>query len=460
MIEHIGRVNMDYMVRLANDPDWARAELAKVEAYNWEHGARFGEDPIPVSIKPNFISPRQRRIIESAVGRLHAALGKFIDLWLESDELQALWGLPAEQLEVMKIDPGYPDPIQVARFDGFMEDYRLKFLEFNCDSPGGAGYSDIIHEAFLEMYARNDDMESLYQISQRERCAQLADALLDCYAAWRAGGREDRSEAPYVVVSDWNEVDSRPDIEITVAKFRERGIDAHFADPRDLEHREDGLYHGNDRIDLVYKRVIVKELLAEPKAAPLLEAYRAGDICLVNSPRSVIVGNKKILAALRRPEVLSRLTSEERTAVREHVPWTEVLRDEKVEFKGFQVNLRDFVLDNKDKLVLKAAESYGGKDVFLGFETDAETWRALMEEHLDDNAWVVQQLVAIPKELFPRIADDEVKMELMNVNINPFAFGGRYAGSYTRISRKNVINVSAGGGIAPTITVTPPEAAP
>jgi hypothetical protein len=42
-------------------------------------------------------------------------------------------------------------------------------------------------------------------------------------------------------------------------------------------------------------------------------------------------------------------------------------------------------------------------------------------------------------------------MRLKRFNINPFALGGRYAGMITRISDQAVINVSAGGGLLPSV---------
>jgi hypothetical protein len=57
------------------------------------------------------------------------------------------------------------------------------------------------------------------------------------------------------------------------------------------------------------------------------------------------------------------------------------------------------------------------------------------------------------------VRDGEVKMDLMNVNINPLAFGGKYAGSYSRISKKNVINVSYGGGMTAAMTIEPKQGA-
>lgn len=456
MIDNIGRANMDYMVRLANDPEWTRAQLDRLVKFCAEHGAMYNGKPIPVPIKPHFISTRQRKLLEVGLSRLHSALEKFTDLWLEREDLQSAWNVSQGELDLYRVDPGYRPAIQVARFDAFLHDFDLKFLEFNCDSPGGTGYADVIHRGFLELFAQ-DSLAEKYAPSDRQRLLHLADTLLDCYQQWREAdpGRTDRPVTPFTVITDWRDVSSLPDIEITVDYLQESGFDAVFADPRDLELRGTELWFKDRRVDLIYKRVIVKELVEDPDARPLGEAYKAGTVCMVNPPRSVIVGNKKILAFLRRPEVLARMTAEERKAIMDYVPWTEVLRDDKAEFQGFWVGLKDFVIDNQDKLVLKAAQSYGGKDVFLGFETDADKWQELVDKHIEGEHWIVQQLVQIPKELFPQVEGGNVNMNLMNVNINPLAFGGKYCGSYTRISKKNVINVSIGGGMTPTMTLTP-----
>ncbi len=454
MIDHIGRVNMDYMVRLANDPQWAAKEQQAILDWNANHGATYNGQPIPCPVKPHFIAPEQRRIMQNAVAQLMSALNKFVDFWLESEELQVIWGVTPEELELYKVDPGYTGAIQVARLDGFLRDYSLKFLEFNCDSPGGTGYADVIHRGFLDMFQRND-LGGNWEISNRHRLLQLANTLSTCYEEWRLRKDPDRPTTPFVVVSDWRDVGTIPDINITIDHLRDAGLEADFADPRDFELRDDGLYLGDRRVDVLYKRVIVKELVENPDTQAVKDAYLRGQICMVNSPRSVIVGNKKIMAALHHPDARQIFTNAELHAIRDHVPWTWILREDKADFHGFRVNLRDFVIDNKDRLVLKAARSYGGKDVFLGFETSSEDWKVLCDKHIENKDWVVQQLADIPKELFPEIGEDQCTMKLLNVNINPLAFGGEYAGAYSRVSPKNVINVSYGGGLVPAMTLEP-----
>ena len=58
----------------------------------------------------------------------------------------------------------------------------------------------------------------------------------------------------------------------------------------------------------------------------------------------------------------------------------------------------------------------------------------------------------IPEEIFP-VMDPELRFEARKVNLNPYLFGGRYAGSFVRLSTNSVINVSVGGGMAPAFVV-------
>ena len=48
---------------------------------------------------------------------------------------------------------------------------------------------------------------------------------------------------------------------------------------------------------------------------------------------------------------------------------------------------------------------------------------------------------------------DTLRFEPRKVNLNPYLFGGRYAGSFVRLSKELVINVSVGGGMAPSFVL-------
>ena len=113
--------------------------------------------------------------------------------------------------------------------------------------------------------------------------------------------------------------------------------------------------------------------------------------------------------------------------------------------EGKNVKLKDFIPENKNILVLKPANMYGGKDVFIGRETDPGTWEQVMNAHILDESWIVQEYIDIPRDTYPEI-DLPFRLKDKYININPFALLGQYSGSITRVSDHPVINVSAGGG--------------
>jgi hypothetical protein len=449
-----GKTNRRFLQAVLDDPDWAGQAQDRLLEHNRENGAVYGDEPLPVTLNPVVVTPEQRERLEAGVHHLSQALDTFVDVFLSEEPLPTRWELGDEH-DLLATDPGYDHATPVTRFDGFLDGDDLAFLEFNTDSPAGPAYGDVIQEGYEAMLADRPDLAAGLQLPGERRLDALADTLLDCYHEWRIGHDGDRPTDPRIVVTDWREVDSRPDMDLTVDRLQARGHDAAFADPRDLSLDGEDLVHEGERVDLVYKRVIVDELVEEPEARALAEAYQAGTVCMVNPPRSVIAGDKRAMAALQSPEITERLTVPQRRAVDRFVPWTRVLEPGTTTLAGYTVDLRDLVIDNKDKFALKAAVSYGGKDVVLGPATDEAAWGRLVDEHIASGEWIVQRLVDVPEALFGRVDDDGPQIETLNVNVNPFVFGGRYAGCYTRVSADEVINVAAGGGLAATLTLEP-----
>jgi uncharacterized circularly permuted ATP-grasp superfamily protein len=209
---------------------------------------------------------------------------------------------------------------------------------------------------------------------------------------------------------------------------------------------------GDREVHLVYRRVITRELVSRPEeAGDFVRLVREGKVCCCNSFRSYIVGNKKVLSILIDPAHQGIFTKDEVDFIRRTVPWTKVLARARTVYRGEEVYLPSFIPENRERLVMKPANMYGGKDVYIGKETAAKTWEQVMHDHIGEEDWVVQEYVQIPEGLFPEIGTG-VELKNKYVNINPFALLGKYSGTITRVSGHPVINVSAGGGLVPTFT--------
>jgi len=198
---------------------------------------------------------------------------------------------------------------------------------------------------------------------------------------------------------------------------------------------------------LVYRRALLEDL----DQSDLVAAARDGRVCVVNPFRSRVANNKKLFALFCDPRFAHLIERDEQEVIDATIPWTRILRGGHTNYGDWRIDLLPFVADNRERLVLKPASDFGGHNVSLGMETPQEKWESIVEAHAERADFIVQEYVPVPEEMFPTIEDGHVQMRLKRFNINPFGIGGRYAGSITRISDRAVINVSAGGGLLPSV---------
>jgi len=240
---------------------------------------------------------------------------------------------------------------------------------------------------------------------------------------------------------------SVPEFRIVCAAARAAGLEALHATTEELEYDGTVLRAGGEPVHLVYRRVLIDDL----EEGDLTAAARDGSVCVVNPARARVANNKKLFALLDDPRFSHLVEPREAEVIQATIPWTRILRPGSVTYGDWVVDLLDFVSDNRPRLVLKPASEYGGQDVSLGIETEQSQWDATIERHADLGDFVVQEYVPVPEEMFPTVEDGHVQMRLKRFNINPFGIGGRYAGMLTRISDQAVVNVSAGGGLLPSV---------
>jgi hypothetical protein len=394
---------------------------------------------------PHFISPGQLRRVRHAVGVLSCVLDRFCDAYPHDAALRDELAVSPQEDSLIRIEPGYPRPMRICRLDAFLSGYELRFLEFNADSPAGTGYTDILHEGLrstIDLPRVNQEFETAYSPILPE----LLGTLLDAYAHVRAG-RPDLPERPRLVLADTAASPSVPEFRIICAAARAMGLAADHVTLEELRYDGSTLWAGGEPAHLVYRRALLEDL----EQTDLVAAARDGRVCIVNPFRARVANNKKLFALLADPRFAHLVHGDEADVIERTIPWTRILRPGRVTYGSWTIDLLSFVADNRERLVLKPASDYGGHAVALGIETPAEEWEAIIGAHAERADFIAQEYIPVPEEMFPVIEDGHVQMRLKRFNINPFGIGGRYAGSITRISDRAVVNVSAGGGLLPSV---------
>ena len=435
-------------------PGLARKFLADVRTAKLTFGKRV-HCPF---LRPYFLSPADEQRVRHVAETIAALAERVTAAALSDDSLFAQFHLRPEEERLARLPAG-PGPASTAsRLDAFLLPDSLKFTEYNGESPAGAGYSEALSDIFrklpvMEEFAKQFELHS-YPLS-----AKLLDALVTTYVQW--GGKTSR---PQMAIVDWKEVPTWSEFEILRGRFEAMGVPVILADPRDLEFDGKQLAAKGEKIDLVYRRVLINDIVARPaECEALLKAYEAGAVCVANNFRCKIPHVKAFFAVLTDAQNASLFSAAEREMIRRHVPWTRVVQDVKSDYSGKPVELLKFIRKHRKELVLKPSDEYGGMGVTLGWETDTKRWERAIEEALPGGkkagahgCWIVQERIPVSRDVFPHIgAGNKVDFRNMLVDFAPYLFRGKLAGFLTRLSATSLANVTSGGGQIPSFRVQP-----
>ncbi|MHB2016693.1 MAG: hypothetical protein ACYCW6_07070 [Candidatus Xenobia bacterium] len=412
------------------------------EAHMREGPLDYGGRPLCPYMRPHFVTARQHAFVQQQLRSILLALKRVAELAIAEPSLQDEMGLTPEERELVALPPGYDTVSAMSRLDTFLTDQGLSLVEYNAECPTGVGYNERLFAAFMRVPVMRQ-FARIHPVLATDGCEDVLQALL---RAWQAfGGRHQ----PQLAIVDWAEVVTRGEFEIFAEYFEARGYTTRIVDPRHLTFDGEALRAEDYRIDVVYRRVLTSEFLQRRSECQALEtAYRSGKTCFVNNFRTKLLHKKLVFAALRSERVLGGLPAEVREVILSSVPWTARLREGGVAVNGDVVDLLPWAVEQREKLVLKPNDDYGGHGITLGWDVDAAGWEAALRNALqDEGVWVLQQRVALWQEEFPDLSGTVAPRY---VDLDPFIFGDYCRGFLTRLSNAAISNVTAGAGQAPT----------
>ena len=411
----------------------------------------FGERLHSPFLRPFFLTDRDEARIRAASEAIAAAGERVARAALESPGLMRRLGMTDPEIRLIEIDPGYATASTASRLDAFLLPDSLHFAEYNAESPAGLGYTQRLCELFDTLPAMGRFREAHTARHYQTIDAMLA-ALLASYAEW--GGA---ANPPVVAIVDWREVPTWSEFEILADAFGAAGVPTVVADPRELTFDRGVLRAGGRQIDLVYRRVLINDIVSQSEEChALVEAYAARAVCVANTFRCKLAHKKAFFAVLTDPAHARLFRPTELDVIHASIPWTRVVEDTRTQKDGRDAGLLDLARLNRDQLVLKPNDEYGGKGVVLGWETTAGEWEGMLNAALADpvGTWIVQERIPVRRETFPQFdADGNVTMRDMLVDFAPYLFRGRMGGFLTRLSATGLANVTSGGGQVPAFVV-------
>lgn len=422
--------------------DLAAASAESLDLLLRREGLFFGDRPLCSVLRPRFLSLAQYRQLARACALVGGAFESVRRAAMQDQGLRSQFGLTGWEEELIHADPGFPVASPTSRLDAFFAGRDgLRFTEYNAETPAGGAYNDALSRVFMALPAMQAFARTHVALPI-PAAPSIIHALLDAFHAWR-GVRE----KPTVCILDWAEVPTRSEFVLFEREFAALGIDAFIGDPREAEFDGVRFSVGGRPANLIYKRVLIDELVNQLGLdSPTVRAVRAGAVCMVNPFRCKMLHKKASLAVVSDERQAGLLSSDERAAVLAHVPWTRTLEERVTQHEGQEVDLLEFTSANRERLVLKPNDEYGGKGIVLGWTVDDAAWQDAIRTALAE-PYIVQERVEIPSEGWPALTGGALHIGERMLDTAPFLTDGTVmTGCLTRIATDPLLNVTAGGG--------------
>lgn len=425
------------------------AGLALESAHQLDRGLRrdglvFGDRPLCTVVRPRFFTPAEYQQLCQRMMVLMRGFRVAYDRALADANARRQFRLADWEETLITEDRSGIPPSPTSRMDAFIvpETGAMALTEYNGETPAGPAFNDALAEVFWDLpvaraFARDWWMRP---IQARHGVRRV---LLESWERWSGSRR-----APRIAILDWPDVPTKVEFELFRRDFAARGLECVIGDPRACEYRGGKLWLDGAPIDLVYKRVLIHELVErEGMESPVVRAVRDNAVCFLNGFRAKILHKKASLAVLSDETNADWFEKDVYAAIKAHVPWTRVMEERAtLSPTGTKIDLLDYCASNRDQLVLKPNDAYGGEGIVLGWTvTDAE-WTVAIATALGE-PYIVQQRVTIPKEAYPSLDGDRIVYADRQVDTAPFICDSSYVeGAMTRLSTAELLNVTAGGG--------------
>jgi len=401
--------------------------------------------PVSAFLRPHFLTRRQYETLEKGGEALWMAIDRMRQLVLTTPALlNRLDLLPGERM-LAEVNPGYKHFAVTSLLDSHINNGSMRFSHVSAETPVGVLYQDLLSEIFFDAGPMKD-FRKRHKLAKIPSVKYLHSALLKAYRDF--GGRKIPKVGILEFKQPFETVESR-EHQLLAEYFTAHGNPAEVVSPEQLEFKNGVLRKGEFVIDVIYRRVRTHEFLVryDLTVHPLVRAYREGAVCLVNSFRSDIAQRRAMLDLLTDESVTAKFPISERKAIRALIPVTRVMGERKVVWGGETVDLPEFVLKNREKLILRPNGESSEMTEFEGASMDETQWDRACKRAIRER-YVVQETVAPATAKFPISVYGTMEMKEMRIDVHPHVCIGKVQSCSTWLT-------PATSGFSTAVGVTP-----
>lgn len=211
-----------------------------------------------------------------------------------------------------------------------------------------------------------------------------------------------------------------------LAKNNRKG--AVYIDPlHTLKFKDNALYYN----DKVIHGVLILDYSLTSMTPDLFRALLMDAVYFPDHLGTLFLGDKRNLGLLRRLAHEEAFSEEENELILKSIPWTEIVEDTDVVYKGKTEPLIGLLKYRKDEFVVKIANGLQGQDVYIGKFLSNEEWSEAIDKALKHGKFLAQEFCDSIDLLAP---DDNNEWSPHKLIWGSFGFGDRYGGVWVRMS--------------------------
>jgi len=422
------------------DLAWVQEIQEKMTA---SHLVGAGKPVCPV-LRPHLIPRRQFDTLVKAEGAIQSSIHRIYDMAVANPAVMArLDLLPAEKM-LAGINPHYSQ-LTVASRAGVSSGASPTFLDFYTGGPDGVAYGDALAGIFLDAKPVKE-WRKKYKLTRWNGVKRLLHAALTAY---KESGKKKFPRIAFVEFRAPFSTGPASEYLLLAEQFRQAGYPTEVVTPDQLEYHNGVLSRGDFGIEIVFRLISAQEFLMRfDLSHPLLRAYRDGAIVMVNSFKTEMLQKRTMMSLLTDELINAKFPAAERDAIQEYIPWTRLVKNGKTKHKRKTIDLAEYVLSHRDKLVLKPNDVGTDLHSFRGWEMDDASWERALKSAMR-NPYVVQERITSPTATFPVYQFGQSSMKEMAITLSPHTFLGKVE-SCTATVRETGSAYSMVSGQAPT----------
>lgn len=222
--------------------------------------------------------------------------------------------------------------------------------------------------------------------------------------------------------------------------FRREGIEAFVLAPEQLRYERGALLYEQQRIDLVYNR-LVDFYLDKPQHEALRSAYLQGAVVVTPHPRAhALFADKRNLITLRDPELhgAAGIAATDAELLMRHIPETRLVDPDQAAKLWAE----------RKSWFMKPIHGYGGKAAYRGDKLTRGTFQQILQQD-----YIAQRVIA-PSQRNVLVQGAVVPLKL---DVRCFVYGTDVQLVAARLYHGQTTNFrTTGGGFAPVFTALDP----